>query len=198
MGFVHDKDDRIDRRIGAYPETSFTPRSMDYVLNPRPQSDKLAFPEYASKIERYRSFHDWPKSMKPTPTQLSDAGFFYTLRGDQVICFCCGGSLRDWETTDNPWIQHALWYGHCYFIRIMKGSEYIEAVRFNHSHHGMNDGPDLMIPPPPCQPIDHSKGTAMFPCGRSRQTNYANYVKVKCSHCGQHAFAYMKPSGFMG
>ncbi|XP_055325624.1 death-associated inhibitor of apoptosis 1 [Sitodiplosis mosellana] len=133
----------IDRRQGAYTETPFSPSSSgsDIVENINTNSNSTTveretqtlkhpdFPEFAIETARLRSFDEWPKTMKQKPKQLSDAGFFYTQKGDRVICFSCGGGLRDWDEQDDPWEQHALWYSKCDYLRLVKGPEYIEAVK---------------------------------------------------------------------
>lgn len=85
-------------------------------------------PEYAIESARLRSFDDWPKTMKQKPQQLSDAGFFYTMKGDRVKCFSCGGGLRDWDEMDVPWEQHARWFGHCEYLLLVKGQEYVDEI----------------------------------------------------------------------
>lgn len=85
-------------------------------------------PEYAIESARLRSFDDWPKTMKQKPKELSDAGFFYTMKGDRVKCFSCGGGLRDWDENDVPWEQHAQWFGHCQYLQLIKGQEYVDEV----------------------------------------------------------------------
>lgn len=130
----------IDRRPGSYAETPFTPSSsVDIVETTVSNATTVEretqtlrrpdFPEYAIETARLRSFDEWPKTMKQKPKQLSDAGFFYTLKGDRVICFSCGGGLRDWDEQDDPWEQHALWYDKCDYLRLVKGPEYIDAVK---------------------------------------------------------------------
>ncbi|KAL1492133.1 hypothetical protein ABEB36_012621 [Hypothenemus hampei] len=71
----------------------------------------------------------WPRSMKQKPRDLAEAGFFYVGKGDQAVCFCCGGGLKDWEETDDPWEQHALWFPKCQYLLQKKGSEYIKSVK---------------------------------------------------------------------
>lgn len=88
-----------------------------------------AFPEYYISRARLRSFDDWPKSLKQTPKQLSEAGFFYTQKQDRVICFCCGGGLFEWEEQDVPWEQHALHHDKCDYLRLVKGLEYISMIK---------------------------------------------------------------------
>lgn len=131
----------IDRRPGAYTETPFSPSSSTVTVENNTVNNSTTveretqtlkhpdFPEYAIETARLRSFDEWPKTMKQRPDQLSDAGFFYTQKGDRVICFSCGGGLRDWDEQDDPWEQHALWYSKCDYLRLIKGPQYIEAVK---------------------------------------------------------------------
>lgn len=82
---------------------------------------------YSVKQVRLNSFTDWPKSLMQKPEQLSDAGFFYTGRGDLVECFCCGGGLRDWEPGDDPHEQHLLWYGdRCEYLKLIMSDRPVE------------------------------------------------------------------------
>lgn len=91
------------------------------------------FPEYYSKKARFESFEDWPKTMKQTSKELSDAGFFYTQKGDRVICYWCGIGLRQWEEYDDVWEQHALHQGDCEYLRMYKGAEYVTSVKVKFS-----------------------------------------------------------------
>ncbi|XP_053676582.1 death-associated inhibitor of apoptosis 1 [Anopheles nili] len=84
------------------------------------------YPNYAIEADRLKTYEDWPTSMKQKPKQLSDAGFFYTGKSDRVKCFSCGGGLKDWEQNDEPWEQHAIWYGNCHYLQLMKGREFIQ------------------------------------------------------------------------
>jgi len=99
------------------------------------ETQTLKYPhcaEFAIESRRVRSFDDWPKTMRQSPKDLSDAGFFYTLRGDKVKCFSCGGGLRDWEENDVPWEQHALWFSDCEYLKLVKGQNYIDSIRKLH------------------------------------------------------------------
>lgn len=130
-----------DVRPNAVPETPFTPVNVPNEVttietNPTTTVERETqtlrgpdFPEYAIEAARLRSFDAWPKTLKQKPKQLSDAGFFYTQKGDRVLCFSCGGGLRDWDEQDEPWEQHALWYNKCDYVRLMKGQEYIDAIK---------------------------------------------------------------------
>ncbi|XP_046403427.1 death-associated inhibitor of apoptosis 1-like isoform X2 [Ischnura elegans] len=85
-------------------------------------------PEYCSEASRLSSYSSWPVAIKQRPNALAEAGFYYTGNGDQTICFHCGGGLRDWEDGDDPWIEHAKWFSKCYFVNLVKGSEFVSKV----------------------------------------------------------------------
>lgn len=44
---------------------------------------------------------------------------------DYVRCFSCDGGLRNWEVNDDPWVEHARWFGKCCFLRLVKGQDFI-------------------------------------------------------------------------
>lgn len=129
----------IDIRPGSYAESSFSTSSTSStppistspsMVEQETRTYKHAeHAEYAIESARFRSFDSWPKTLKQKPKQLSDAGFFYTGRGDSVKCFSCNGGLRDWEENDDPWEQHALWFSKCEYLNLVKGKEYIDAVK---------------------------------------------------------------------
>lgn len=156
----------LERRPGSYAETHFSTPSASVFQHQAPVTDYVEtlatmaaaatgeyefqtfrrrpeFPEYAIEMARLRSFEEWPKTMKQKPEQLSDAGFFYTQKSDRVICFSCGGGLREWDEDDDPWEQHVLWYEKCDYLRLIKGPEYIAAVKEKfskiHNHEKGND-----------------------------------------------------------
>lgn len=123
---------------GSFDVTPEAPQSVPIVNAlsnfrpmPRPMPPPMQaheHPEFALESARLRSFDDWPKTMKQKPQQLSDAGFFYTMKGDRVKCFSCGGGLRDWDENDVPWEQHARWFGHCEYLLLVKGQEYVDEI----------------------------------------------------------------------
>lgn len=107
-------------------------------------------PEYAIEAKRVESYEDWPKTMRQKPQQLSDAGFYYTGKGDRVCCFSCGGGLKDWEENDEPWQQHAMWYSKCEYLKLMKGMEFINEmakIREELSCSKSNEFPSLSSSP---------------------------------------------------
>lgn len=84
--------------------------------------------DFVSKERRMETFKQWPKCMKQKPADLAEAGFYYLGVGDQTICFYCGGGLKDWEETDDPWEQHAFWFPKCNHVLLKKGQDFIDQV----------------------------------------------------------------------
>lgn len=67
---------------------------------------------------RLKTFEDWPPQMRQKPRELAEAGFYYTGRGDQVVCFHCGLGLQNWSSGDDAWAKHALFYSKCEFHQL--------------------------------------------------------------------------------
>ncbi|KZC11010.1 Apoptosis 2 inhibitor [Dufourea novaeangliae] len=83
-------------------------------------------PNHATYEGRLRTFYGWPESLKQTPEILASAGFYYTGLRDLVRCFHCDGALRDWETTDDVWTEHARWFSKCEFVNLIRGQKFIQ------------------------------------------------------------------------
>lgn len=46
-----------------------------------------------------------------------------------MICFQCGGGLKDWNKADDPNVEHANWFKDCPYLIQVKGREFIEGVQ---------------------------------------------------------------------
>jgi len=90
---------------------------------------------YAPEAIRLETYARWPASSPVTARTLCEAGilgitlhlvlvkhvvistvhttvslysgFYFTGFDDQVRCFYCSGGLRSWQTSDDPWEEHA-------------------------------------------------------------------------------------------
>ncbi|XP_014613191.1 PREDICTED: baculoviral IAP repeat-containing protein 7-B-like [Polistes canadensis] len=85
-------------------------------------------PDYASYDARLESFDSWPRAMPHSKELLAQAGYYYTGNGDQTLCYHCGGGLKDWESGDDPWEEHAKWFPQCTYLLMVKGKEYVNKV----------------------------------------------------------------------
>lgn len=86
------------------------------------------FSEYRDEIKRIASFENWPKGLSQKHDEMAKSGFFYTGQSDRVLCFFCGGCLRDWEQTDVPDEEHAIWYSNCEYLKQLKGEKFVNNV----------------------------------------------------------------------
>lgn len=110
------------------------------------ENPKPVFPGMAIESRREESFKFWPIQMAQTPKQLADAGFFYTGKGDRLICFYCGGGLHTWRVNDDPWEQHALFYDTCIYVQVMKGTKFIEDIKKKMTPSTSLDLTELTVP----------------------------------------------------
>ncbi|KAI8517615.1 Protein DETOXIFICATION 47, chloroplastic [Branchiostoma belcheri] len=61
---------------------------------------------------------------------LAYSGYSTCDVADQVRCFWCEGGLKDWQQDDDPWEEHARWYGpECGYVIMNKGMDYIRDIR---------------------------------------------------------------------
>ena len=80
----------------------------------------IKFPQYADIRTRLQTFYfpfHWPPSIKQTPQDLADSGFFYDGVSDIVTCFTCGGKLHSWRADDCVNLEHSEWFPNCSFIK---------------------------------------------------------------------------------
>ncbi|XP_005995619.1 E3 ubiquitin-protein ligase XIAP isoform X2 [Latimeria chalumnae] len=73
-------------------------------------------PAMCSEEARLGTYQNWPGYAPVTPSELSNAGFYYTGTGDRVECFCCGEKLTSWEPGDRAWLEHKKHFPYCLFI----------------------------------------------------------------------------------
>ncbi|XP_067674541.1 baculoviral IAP repeat-containing protein 7-B-like [Haliotis asinina] len=90
-------------------------------------TDRPKNPTYAVTSARIKSYVAWPHSC-PTPVDLAEAGFFYTGQGDSVRCFFCGIGLRNWDSGDNAWVEHARWSPQCVYLVQHQGRDFADLV----------------------------------------------------------------------
>lgn len=86
------------------------------------------YPQYSTKASRLTTYSLWPRGLSQRPQELVDAGFYYTGKGDRVVCFHCGGGLKDWDQGDQPWVEHAKWFQKCHFLTFVKGHDFVQQV----------------------------------------------------------------------
>lgn len=193
-------EDLLNRMLGGVPTGGSTPQSEFAVETNR--TDWHAFPEFAVETNRVASYTDWPKFLKQRPQDLSDAGFYYSGKGDRVCCFSCGGGLKDWEEGDSPWEQHAMWYGNCEYLKLMKGKCFIDQMakkrkeEFERPHENLTPPAEGFERPhenltPPLSDVsckicyDNECNTIFLPCGHIIACAKCASSVAKCPACRQ-------------
>ncbi|KAI8481641.1 hypothetical protein Bbelb_406420 [Branchiostoma belcheri] len=87
-------------------------------------------PELSSEEDRLSTFFSWPLYSPISPRKLAQAGFYYTYIDDQAKCYWCEGELKDWQAGDDPWTEHARWYGEeCGFVLRERGIGYVRQIK---------------------------------------------------------------------
>lgn len=116
---------------GSYAESSGPPKkgTMNFEGMGLPQHSGPKRKDFLTYDSRVASFVRWPELVKQKPEELAEAGFFYCGLSDHVRCFHCGNGLRNWESDDQPWNEHARWYPDCSFVILKKGQEFIDKVQ---------------------------------------------------------------------
>ena len=65
-------------------------------------------PNFSTYQMRLKTFDNWSAGTQQTPHDFASCGFFYTGENDKVCCFYCGIGLYHWKSSDNVWVEHAL------------------------------------------------------------------------------------------
>lgn len=88
----------------------------------------VAFPEYSKPKVRLASFEKCPifEDVKIREKYFVEAGFFYTGKDDETVCYYCGGGLKEWSDIDDPWKVHAQWFSKCPFVLVHKGQDFVD------------------------------------------------------------------------
>jgi len=163
-------------------------------------------PEFQIEADRFATYEDWPKTMKQKPKELAEAGFYYTGKGDRVICFSCGGGLKHWEENDVPWEQHAMWYNKCEYLKLMKGQPYIDGILARKNTPPCSFSEESPAPAPAVEqpstteaetgrPVNENRSckicyeaeynTAFIPCGHIIACAKCATSVSKCPYCRQ-------------
>lgn len=78
-----------------------------------------------------KSFASWPKGIKQRPQELVEAGFFYSGKGDEIICFSCAIGICQLEPDDNPWVEHKnLLINPCYYLDLNRDRLKINEIKY--------------------------------------------------------------------
>lgn len=158
--------------------------------------------KYAVESARLATFKNWPIGIRIDPRILADAGFFYTGCGDMIVCFFCGGGLKDWEAEDVPWEQHATWFSDCQYLKLVKGQEYVDKyAKRKEPESGSDDAQQCPsaaeTPPDDAQQhdeaslckicFDNERNVCFVPCGHVVACSKCAVALTKCPTCTRRA-----------
>lgn len=92
---------------------------------------EIKYSEYKLHCDRLKTFSSWPRGIKQRPEELAEAGFFYSGKGDEIVCFSCGLGICQLEPDDNPWVEHKnLLIGNCAYLDLNN-----EILKYNQKIH---------------------------------------------------------------
>lgn len=69
----------------------------------------------SNRLISYQACPKW-STKGVSPVELARAGFFYSLRGDKVICAFCRGCLDGWKPEDDPFYRHTITFLFCPYV----------------------------------------------------------------------------------
>uniref|UniRef100_A0A8C2JS08 E3 ubiquitin-protein ligase XIAP n=1 Tax=Cyprinus carpio TaxID=7962 RepID=A0A8C2JS08_CYPCA len=104
--------------VGNVPLT--TPR-------PRVNGQRASLETFEGRLESFRG-----RQHPIDPDRLARAGFYSTGKQDHVLCFRCGGGLKEWRPDEDPWEEHARNYPGCSFLLAEKGVEYVNSMQLRY------------------------------------------------------------------
>jgi len=92
-------------------------------------------PDFALPSARLGTFGTWMNSAQDKE-RLAEAGFYFVGKADWTRCYHCNVCIGDWQSTDDPWQEHAKWAPTCHFLLMMKGLAFInEATKSSSLDH---------------------------------------------------------------
>lgn len=138
--------------------------------------DRPKYPSYSVLATRISSYQQWPSYLTQTPRELSIAGFFCVGYGDYVRCFFCGGGLRNWESGDDAWVEHARWFPKCSFLLQNRGVDFVTLVQSVQNEQAETT---LTENPPSSLDIDQLPAAVkVHEMGYSWETIKATYIQL--------------------
>ncbi|XP_043944902.1 baculoviral IAP repeat-containing protein 7 [Protopterus annectens] len=173
------------------------------------QRSQPAYPEMETEERRVATFSSWPQYAAVQPEQLATAGFFYTGQSDNVKCFFCDGGLRNWETGDDPWREHAKWFPRCEFLLQIKGQDYVTAVQESYFRFWLcNEVLFLALPSGLADDIKAKRLDAhldnqslvllWLSFSRHYRIKFITLTTVGGSQCSRSSFSWRFPAGVVG
>lgn len=83
--------------------------------------DAVGHNPWSSMSDRLSSFQHFPLSKEVSAERLARAGFYFTGEADQVRCFSCHATVKDWNQGDTPLKRHHQASPNCKFLSCAHG-----------------------------------------------------------------------------
>jgi len=117
------------RSLSPISSCSLSPTRDPFLSLPINEQHTNTFDCYAcyhSRLKSYeRSKFRW---VSPSPSQLSEAGFFFIGPRDKVQCFSCETSHKNWKPAEDPWERHTCSSPSCDYIIETRGLDFISRM----------------------------------------------------------------------
>ncbi|CAB3387121.1 Hypothetical predicted protein [Cloeon dipterum] len=104
FGKSHPNSEKLNCKIGAVDSMNLPMENITTVSN------------YKSEAHRLYSLLKKNNWQHVTPFDLAREGFFYSGKGDTVICVFCNVEVGDWEAGDTPENEHRTCNSECPFL----------------------------------------------------------------------------------
>ncbi|XP_052240608.1 baculoviral IAP repeat-containing protein 8-like isoform X2 [Dreissena polymorpha] len=141
---MHDRplyEDMPNQTSNKEPLRDTNKRSQQGAENTYSDADDSRFDAMSEQnrilLARIESFQSSP--LRDMAEQLGNAGFYYTGKRDECVCFACGGIIKNWKPSDDPWIRHSQRYPNCPFLKQEKGEYFIKLIIQNSSGQESDD-----------------------------------------------------------
>nr|CAB3225567.1 ZF(RING)-22 zinc finger protein [Phallusia mammillata] len=141
---------RNARRACSHLARMPTAHADQHIPNVERQEHEVYLNSFSSELQDFRRRLNTFVAFHPTcqlrfsNESFCGAGFYATGTRDQVVCWCCGIRLNNFNENDDPWVEHARWSPRCQFVRAARGQDFIDQVTQQFSdQHPVHNPPSL-------------------------------------------------------
>ncbi|AAN28066.1 inhibitor of apoptosis - 1 [Rachiplusia ou multiple nucleopolyhedrovirus] len=150
-----------------------------------------------SRMDTFVNF--WPGALRDMITNIAEAGFFYTGRGDETVCFFCDCCVRDWHTNEDAWQRHVTENPQCYFVLSVKGKEFCQnSITVTHvdkrDDDNLNENADDIDEKYECKVcLERQRDAVLMPCRHFCVCVQCYFgLDQKCPTCRQDVTNFIK------
>ncbi|XP_041051484.1 inhibitor of apoptosis protein-like [Carcharodon carcharias] len=129
----------LGHSVGNIPiDPNCSRKYVNQPLNGEPKANFFNLSKHPDKqtLESRLQTFKCPERFPLNTADLAGAGFYSTGDEDNVKCFHCDGGLRNWESSDEAWEQHAKWFPGCGFLNQQRGQDFVSDVQLRKLQSG--------------------------------------------------------------